>query len=644
MVIQALRDNIPKWITGLILGLLVIPFAFWGINSYFTASADNSAAVVNGDPISPGDYQRAYQGQYARLQQYYGQAFRPELIDEKRLHQQVLDNLISETLLNQQVAKDHYAVGDAQLVDAIQKMPQFQVGGKFSAQAYRATLAASGMTPEEFERRDREGIVVGQFQSSVADSAIATPAELAAATGVRAQQRDVAYLLVSSKRFLATAQASDAEVEAYYKAHQADFMTPEKVTLAYAELDEAQLAKQMQPSDADLQVLYQQQIDKYRQDETRDARHILIKVEGDDPKVDAAAKGKAEDVLRQIKAGGDFAKLAEKYSDDPGSAKQGGELGDVSRGIMVKPFEDALFAIAKTDDIAGPVRTQFGYHIIQLEAVHAAVVKPFAEVKPQLLADFQKKQADDKYFALGDQLANLAYEHPDTLDEVSKQLNLPIQTVADVTRDAGEGVGANPDVRKAAFSEQVLTQGNNSEPVPVGTNHVVVVRVKGHVPSEAMPLAQVKDKITALVKQQHAADATAKLAASLLDGLKKGQDPAAAAKSTGAGVSLVSPGFVGRNQQGIAPEILSAAFGATQPSTGVKSYASAHLAGGDEAVVMVNAVKPGDASALPDQARKMALAALSREDGSAEFAAYLAFLKKKAEIEINQKNIDQSDQ
>ncbi len=644
MVIQALRDKTPNWLKGLILALLVVPFALWGINSYFTASTDNSAAVVNGDEISPGDYQRAYQGQYARLQQYYGQAFRPELIDEKQLHQQVLDSLINETLLNQQVAKDHYAIGDKQLVDAIQKMPNFQVGGKFSAQAYRATLAASNMTPEEFERRDRQGIVVGQFQSSVTDSAIATPAEFAAVTAVQGQQRDVAYLLVSSKRFLAAAQASDAEIQAYYTSHQAEFMTPEKVTLAYVELDEAQLAKQVQPSDADLQAVYQQQMDKYKQDETRDARHILIAVNGDDPKVDAAAKAKAEGILKQIQGGADFGKLAAQYSDDPGSAKQGGELGKVSHGVMVKPFEDALFGIAKVNDIAGPVRTQFGYHIIQLEGVQAAVVKPFAEVKPQILADFQKKQADDKYYALGDQLANLAYEHPDTLDEVSKQLNLPIQTAEDVTRDGGAGIGANPDVRKAAFSEQVLTQGNNSEPIPLGTNHAVVVRVKGHVPSAAMPLAAVKDKIAGIVKQQHAAEATAKLAASLLDSLKQGQDPAAAAKSAGTGVSLVSPGFVGRNQQGVAPEVLSAAFGAPQPAAGAKSYASAPLGGGDEAVVVVSAVKPGDAASLTEQQRLAALRGLSREEGNTEFAAYLAYLKQKADVKVNDKNIDQSDQ
>ena len=642
MVIQAIRDNIPKWITGIILALLVIPFALWGINSYFTASTDNSVATVNGDPIKVGDYQQAYQSQYQRMQQMYGQAFRPELIDEKALHQQTLQSLISQTLVEQQITKDHYATSDAQLIDAIRKNPSFQSDGKFNDAAYRATLTSIGMTPAEFERRMRESIVTGQFQSAITDSAIATPAELDAAVAVRDQQRQLAYLQVSSKRFLASAQASDADIEAYYKAHQAEFMTPETVTLAYVELDAAQLQNQSQPTDADLQALYQQQIDKYKQDETRDARHILIAVNA--KHTDAQAKAEADDVLKQLKAGGDFAKLAEKYSDDTGSAKQGGELGEVSHGMMVKPFEDALFGITKPGDIVGPIKTQYGYHIIQLESIKAGQVKPFAEVKPGLVADWQKKQGDDKYYAMGDQLANLAYEHPQSLDEVSKQLNLPIQVVTGVTRDGGTGIAGNADVRKAAFSDQLLTQGNNSEPIMLGPNHAVVVRVKGHQPSAPMPLATVKDKIAALVKQQKAADDTAKLAATLLDDLKKGQDPAAVAKSAGAGVSLVSPGFISRNQQGVAPQILSAAFAAAEPAAGAHSYASASLPDGDVGVLVVSAVKPGDATGMKDSDKLSAMRGLSQADGYADFAAYLAYLRAQSKVTINNKNLEDTDQ
>jgi peptidyl-prolyl cis-trans isomerase D len=359
--------------------------------------------------------------------------------------------------------------------------------------------------------------------------------------------------------------------------------------------------------------------------------------------VDAAAKAKAEDILKQIKAGGDFAKLAAQYSDDKGSGKQGGELGDVPRGEMVKPFQDALFGMTKPDEIVGPIRTQFGYHIIQLEKINAGQVKSFAEVKPQLIADYQKKTADDKYFALGDQLANLAYEHPQSLDEVSKQLNLPIQTVDDVTRDDGTMVGANPDVRKAAFSDSLLTQGNNSEPVQLGPNHAVVLRVKGHTPSEAIPLATVKDKIAALVKQQQATDATAKLAASLLDGLKKGGDPAALAKNA-PGVTLVSPGFVGRSQKDVPPQILATAFSTAAPVAGARSYANVALDGGDQGVLILSAIKPGDTSAVTEQARLGGMNGISRQDGAQEFAAYLVYLRDQGKVMINTKNLDQSDQ
>lgn len=652
MLIQAFRDNIPKWMTGVILFMIIGPFALWGINSYFTASSDNSVATVNGDPIAPGEFQRVYQGQYARLQQYYGAAFKPEMIDEKQLHQQVLDHMINDTLLTQQITKQyyfagivpipfgHYAIGDARLVDDIQKIPAFQAGGTFSKQLYRSQLAAAGMSPQQFESRERQAIEEGQFQGSLVDSAIATPAELATAYAVKGQQRQVAYLTVSAKRFLPGIKVSDADVQAYYAAHKGDFMTPEKVTLAYVDLDEAKLANGVQATDADLQALYQQQIDKYKQDETRDARHILIAVNGNDAKADAAAKAKAEDVLKQLKAGADFAKLAAQYSDDPGSAKSGGELGQISRGVMVKPFEDALFGMAKAGDIAGPVRSQFGYHIIQLESIKSAAVKPFAEVRAQLVTDYQKKKADDEYFTLGDQLANLAYEHPQSLDEVSKQLNLPVETLADVTRDGGEGIGANADVRKAAFSDQVLVQGNNSEPIQLGPNHAVVIRVKGHEPSVPKALADVRAEITGVLQQQRAAAEAQKLATSLLASLRQGTDPAALAKSNGTAYS--APAFIARNQQGVPQPVLSAAFTAAAPAAGGRTAASVTLDGGDQAVLVLTAVKAGDVTSLNDQQRLGALRDLSREDGAAEFAAYLAWLKQQAKIQVNTKNMDQS--
>jgi peptidyl-prolyl cis-trans isomerase D len=642
MLIQAFRDNIPKWVTAVILALLIIPFALWGINSYFTASSDSSVATVDGTPIAPADFQRAYQGQYTQLQRYYGANFRPEMIDEKQLRQEVLDRLIEQTLVDQQVAAGHYAVGDARLAELNLKNPAFQIAGKFSMEAYTAALGQYGLSPAGYESQMRQQIVAGELEDSIRTSAAVTPAELAQAIAVRDQQREVGYLTVSAKRFLPGIQVTDADVQAYYQAHPTDFMAPEKVTLAYVELDGAQLAKAVQPDEATLQALYQQQLETLKQDETRVARHILVTVNSADPKLDAAAKAKAEDLLKQIKTGADFAKLAQQYSDDIVSAKKGGELGTIQRGVTDKPFEDALFGAQKEGDIVGPVRSKFGYHIIQLEKIQAAPVKSFADMRPQLLADYQKKQADDKYFALGDQLADLAYEHRDSLDEVSKQLSLPVQTVADVTRDGGEGIGANPEVRKAAFSDAVLTQGFNSEPIQIGPNHSVVVRVKGHVPSEPRRLADVHSQILSLLQQQRASAAAAKLTASLLDALQKGGDAAALAKANGA--VFTAPALITRNQKGLPLPLLAAAFTAPQPAAGARSLSQVSLDGGDQAVLWVAAVKPGAASALSPEQAAAEKAELSRLDGTTEYAAYLAYLRQQAKVVINTKNIDQSDQ
>jgi len=637
MVIQAFRDNIPKWLTGIILVLIIGPFALWGINSYFSASGDTSVAKVNGTEISPQDFQQAYQQRYEQLEQAFGPAFKPGLIDEKQLRHEVLQQLINETLLDQQVAKQRYNISDQDLVSAVQQIPAFQVNGKFSAQVYQSTLAGSGLTPAAFEKRERQDLTLNQLQNAIQASAFGTPQQLETDQAVQGEQRRIAYAVISTKMYLDQARVSDADIAAYYKAHADQFMTPEKVTLAYVELDEAQLAKGIQTDDAQLQAMYQQQLASFKQAETREARHILITVDGKGPKADAAAKAKAEEILKKIRAGADFAKLAEKYSEDPGSAKNGGELGWIDRGSMVKPFEDALFSIPKVGDVVGPIRTQYGYHIIKLQGIRAPTTKPFDQVRGQLLAEYQKKKANDEYFALGDQLANLAYEHPDSLQTVSKRLNLPIETVSDVTRDAGTGIAANPAVRNKAFSDEVLAQGNNSNPIQIGPDHVVVIRVQGHTPSTQKPLSEVHAQVVALVKQQQAADKAIQIAVALQAAIKSGQAPAQAAKKYG--VDFTTPQFVGRTDPKVPAAVLSAAFTAPKPVNGDSESQAVALADGNQAVFVLSGVQAGDISGLTKDQAIAKMRDLARLTANAEFAAYLANLRLHAKIKINQENI-----
>jgi peptidyl-prolyl cis-trans isomerase D len=639
MVIQAFRDNIPKWLTGIILVLIIGPFALWGINSYFTASADTAVASVNGTDITPQAFTEAYQQQYQRMEQMFGAAFKPEMIDEKQLREEVLQRLINQTLVDQQLAKRHYGIGNAQLIAAVQQIPAFQVDGKFSTQVYSTTLQSVGLTPTTFEQQERESIAAQQLQSGIQNSAFITEPELKRAVAIRDEQRQLEYLTVASKNYLNRAKIADTDIAAYYKAHADQFMTPEKVTLSYVELDQAQLAKDVKPTEADLQAAYQQQIASFQQQETRQAQHILIAVSGNDPKADAAAKAKAENIFKQLEAGADFAKLAAKYSDDPGSAKNGGDLGWVSHGMMVKPFEDALFSIKKVGDITGPIRSKYGYHIIKLDGIRAGKTKPFSEVRAQLAAGYAQKKAEDEYYALGDQLANLAYEHPDSLDTVSKQLNLPVNVVTDVTRDAGTGIAANPAVRKAAFSEGVLNQGLNSEPVQLGTNHVAVIRIKGHTPSEQKPLSEVRPEIVKLLQQQQAEKQAAQVASDIKTALEAGQAPAVVAHKYDA--KLVPAKYVERHDSSVPTPLLNAAFAATRPVAKRPAIETVGLDSGDQAVFILSDVKPGDLASMDKQRAQTSSRDLMRMNAQAEFAAYLANLRRQAKIKINRDNMQQ---
>lgn len=638
MVIQAFRDNIPKWITGIILAVIVVPFALWGINSYFSASADTSVAKINGTKISLQDYQQAYQNSYQQMEQAFGAAFKPGMINEAQLHKQVLQQLVSSTLLDQQAAGSGYRISNADLVAAVQQIPAFQVDGKFSTQAYQAVLAANGMTPASFEARERQDLGVSQLQNAILASAFVTDSQLNASVAVQDQQRNIGYVTIPSQPYLKSANVSDGQVEAYYQAHQKDFMTPEKLTLAYVELDQAKLAQGVQASDDQLKALYDQQLASFKQAEAREAQHILVNTDGSGAKADAAAKAKAEDILKQLDAGADFAALAQKYSDDAGSARNGGNLGWITRGSSDTSFENALFGIAKVGDVTGPVKLTGGYDIIKLDGIRASSTKPFDEVRAQLLTEYQKKKAGDEYFALGDQLANLAYEHPDSLEQASKQLNLPIETIADVTRNSGTGIAANSAVRDKAFSDTVLVQGNNSDPVQIGPDHVVVIRVKSHVPSAPQSLAQVHDQIVSLLKQQQAEQQAGQVAAQVQAALKAGQDGNAVAKKYD--VKFTPAKFVTRTDAGVPAPVLSAAFAAVSSSSeksGVTGVVS--LDNGDRAVYVLNGVKPGDAPTLNQQQRTAQTQQLTRLVAGAEFAAYVANLREHAKVKINSSNI-----
>lgn len=632
-MLQSLRDHVSGWFAWGVVIILVVPFALWGIGNYAGFISPSYVARVNGAEISQNEFNRAYQGRYQQLRRLMGESFQP---DESKLRQEVLQGLISSRLVTQHAFDRGYRIDNRELVAKIHQMPSFAIGGKFSIDVYRTLLRQNGYTPQQFENEYRSELAVDQLRNGIGGSAITTGPEFDRFVALADQQRKISYVKIPAANYLDDIKPTDAEITAYYQGHKQQFMTPEKVTITYIELSADKLAKNVKVTDEQLQKLYQQKKKTFVKQAQRRASHILISVNGDDPKADAKAKAKAESVLKKIRDGGDFAKLAKQYSDDTGSARQGGELGWIQRGELVKPFEDALFDVKKVGEVVGPVKSQYGYHLIKLEGIRKPRQEKFSEVRDQLAGQYRKKQAEDRYYVLGDKLGNLAFDHPDSLTPIHEALKLPIEKVSGVTRAAGDGVASNAEVRKAAFSDEVLNQGRNHL-VQIGKDHAVVLRDAGREPARLKPLKDVKGEIVKTLKREGAAKRAQTVAAQLNEQVQGGKDLKAAA--AGRHLKVEPTKFIGRSVAGVPPALAAAVFTAPAPSGSQPTTGMVALGSGNQAVYALLEIKPGDPDAVTGAKKQMMIRQLVSRRARADLAAYVADLRVHADVDIEKENI-----
>ncbi|HET6724761.1 MAG TPA: SurA N-terminal domain-containing protein [Gammaproteobacteria bacterium] len=630
-MLESLREGTRGWIAWVIIAILIVPFALWGVGNYAGFITPSYVAEVNGADITINDFTKAREAQLERLHQLFGADYKA---DQAKLNKQVLDSLIDNRLVTQQAMDAGYRVGDRQLVAQIHSMPAFLVGGQFQLSVYQVKLQQAGYTPQGFESLIRQDLAVKQLQTGIANSAIATDSEFSHFVALAKEQRNVGYVVVNASRYLDQTNPTKAEIESWYKGHKDAYMTPEKVAIAYIELDAQDIAKQIPLDDQALKSLYQDKKDTFVKQEQRQAAHILIAPKGKTPEAEQQAKAKAESILKKIQSGGDFAKLAKKYSDDAGSAKKGGELGWIQHGELVKPFEKALFGMDKVGAVAGPIKSQFGYHIIKLEGVRKPQQKSFEEVRDQLAKDYRQKKAEDKFYKLGDRLGNLAFDNQDSLEPIHKALKLPIQQVKGVTRDTGEGIASNPAVRDAAFSTSVFRNGRNHI-VKLGKTHVIVLRDVDHEPAKLKPLSEVKDQIARTLKQRAAEKQAAQVAADIVAKAKQG----ASLKKAAGDIKVEAPVWIARNATTVPRPILTAAFKADIPADSKVSAGVVKLDSGDQAVYVVSGVKPGEPGSVTDALKKQMVSRLTGAHARADLAAYVADLRQRADIDIQKSNI-----
>jgi len=632
-MLQSINDRIQGWLGWLIVALISVPFALWGIQSYLDVGANKFVAKVNDAEITTAQFDQALSQQRARLQQMFGKNMPSNDAYDQLLKKQVVNQLITTEALNQYANEKGYTVADASLSEAIRSIDAFKDNGQFSQKLYERVINSQGMSLAGFEAIYRQELATSHIQNAIMASAISTDTEVRREWELTNQHRNVSYVEFRVADFLNKASVSDEEAKQYYQEKSFRFMNPEQVSVQYIELKAEQLENEIPVSEADIKQRYEAYVADAKSNEQRKARHILVALASDASGEDQKkALAKINNIKDDLNAGKSFSELAEKNSDDQGSAVNGGDLGLVSKGMMVKPFEDSLFVLNE-GQVSDVVRSEFGYHIIKLDSIQTPEIDTLAVKKVSIEKELKESGVQNLFYERAEIMANLAYENPESLDLVAEQLKLDIKTSSLFTRSAGTGIAANEKVRNTAFQETILKENLNSDAVEISNKHVVVIRVKDHKPSTAKAFEQVQAVIKTELKNSKARQLAAEQASALVERMKQDKSSqswsniAAEFKNTTKMLNLVK-----RDNKEADSKLIKAAFKLSKPENGSVSFTQESMNNGNPAVVVVHAVT--NATGDIEKVTKADSKKLKEQIANKEFSAVVAKIKSQAEIYI----------
>ncbi len=637
-MLQTIRDRASGWVAYAIIFLISIPFALWGIQEYFGGGKEDVVAEVSGTEITVREFNNQFQQQKRYLQSVLGNDLEARGLNDASIKQSVLQRLVRNELLRQEADQAGYRVSNAALFERIKTIPAFQVEGVFNKARYQQALQSQRRSSNQFEAQLREEIRLSQFDTAIRQSSFLPAAYARDYNRLKNQTRDFSYFVVSADVEAARAQITDDEVATYYERNAARFQTQERVKLAYIELNQQALVDTVSVDEEAVREYYDQQADRFMIPQQRQARHILLAVplEAADEHDQAKRQKKidelrqqAEELVKRLHAGEDFAALASQYSSDSISAQNGGDLGLIVAGDMGPRFEAALFALAK-DQISAPVETDFGFHIIQVTGIKPAVQKPFEEVRLQAEQELKQQLAEDRYADLAQQLLTLSYEQPDSLEPVADALELKLNSTDWLTRATGQGIASETSVRSAAFGEEVLGEGRNSDLIELADGRALVVRVVAHEPATTRPLEDVKDQIRNVMAAQVTRQQALEEGRALLKDLQAG---AMMASLTASGSrELKSVSAVARGSQDVPAAIVRKVFTIQKPQPEKASYAGVSLANGDYAVIALQKIN----DAAPQDTDTAVTAQQSAYIGTRELDAAYQGLESAADVNIHE--------
>jgi len=633
---DAVRNN--KRIVQVFLGLIILPFAFWGVDSYFrSSSGGDELASVGGSSISRQEFSQAMRDQQERLRGQLGREFNPAMLETPEARQAMLDSLVIQRLLLLHAQKSGLTASDAQLIEVIGSIPALQEDGKFSKRRYEQALRAQGLTQTGFEAKLRQDMTLQQLVQAVSDTAVVSNAAAERVIAIQLEERQVSEAAIRPEQYAAQVKVSADAVKEYYEKNRKQFEIPQQIRAEFVVLSREVLAEQTTVSPEEIKSAYEKNARNYVTQEERRASHILIQSPADAPEAEQkAARDRVDAVLQQVKKNpAEFARLAKEHSQDPGSGPKGGDLGFFPRGAMVKPFEDVVFSL-KENQISDVVRSEFGFHIIRLTGIKPGKVRSLEEVRDAIAAELKLQAAGRKFAEAAENFSNMVYEQSDSLKPAAEKYKLPIRQTGffdPVNRAAAGPLASNDKLFTSLFSDDALKNKRNTDAIEVSPNTLVAARVLESRPAELRTMESVKAEIEKKLVAKEAARLAQKDGEAKLAGLSKGEPIA---------LSWSPPQSIVRQpMRGLAPQAQRAIFKATADK--LPAYAGAALPNGEYVLYRISQVSSGAAKGAGDPRVKAQRAQLAQLSGTEDFNAYLSALRERYGVKINQAALAKGD-
>lgn len=637
-MLQKIRDNTQGFITKVLVGLLILVFAMWGVDTLVGNFITNTPGLtVNGDEIPTQEIDQTAQSKAQEMLAQLGD--NPDLsqFDEAVFREAAVNELIQRKLLQQSSDNSGMGISTGAVNRRIAANQDFYVDGKYSDERALLVLQGAGFTPSSYRAVLGEELLVNQLLAAYTATGFATPDQMNQLAALVHQKRSLRYVTVASGAFADAAQVSEQEIADYYQNNQDRFKQEEQVSIEYLELNKEAMMAEIMVTEEQLQAAYQEEVATFQAQTERRASHILWEATTDEEL--AAARTEAEAVKTRLDAGEDFAKLAAEFSDDTGSAQSGGDVGYTTGTNFVAPFETALQALA-VNEVSAPVQTEFGIHLIKLTEITDTKIDSFEMRRDALERSLKEKGVETLFSDRIEELKNLAFESPD-LEEPATQLMLTKQTTELFGRSGGVGIAAEAPVISAAFSSEVMEDGLNSEVLNLDSNRSVVLHVLEHQPAQIRPLDVVRGEVEVSIRLQKATEQAKQLGDTYVTALKNGDNIDGLLALQNLGWNNVVD--IERVAPNVDPEIVDKAFVMPRPADGKTEVAGFSLSSGDYVVIELQSVKDGSTADFKDGEEQNMRNFISQQSGSNDITGFIKSLEARADIKGKETQLEVQD-